>query len=125
MKAVFPLLVFLSVSSAFARLGETLDECKARYGEVIRIENEFRPDYPQYCFQLGNIEIRVRLLNGRSGQEIFHGVDTAMTPSQIAEILNANRDAIDGQNSYSRESNILTISTAAFDKAFKAPGTGF
>jgi hypothetical protein len=135
--------------SSFARLGETLDECKARYGDVARTEYS-REDYPQYCFLKGNIEIRVRLLSGVSAQEIFFGRDgNRMSQAQITEILQANSGGVEWRNAPPEDyaawnlvrsdgkahatydvmatinTDILTIETFEFRKAFNAPGTGF
>jgi len=92
------ILALCPLLSAVGRIGETLAECKIRYGEVVRIERS-REDYPQYCFRKGDIEIRVRLMKGRSGQEIFFGADGGhrMSQSQIDEILSANSNGLTWQ----------------------------
>jgi hypothetical protein len=142
------------VTSSGARIGETLPECKARYGNVIRVELS-RPDYPQYCFRKGDIEIRVRLLNGRSGAEVFTGKYGRMSQAQISEMLAANSGGFEwkqaapenfDKETYSAQwrllrsdgiahaeyvsmahlaSDILTIETSDFQKVFRAAGTGF
>jgi hypothetical protein len=84
---------------ADGRLGETLEECKVRYGEVVWIERSSE-DYPQYCFRKGDIEIRVRLVNNRSGEEIFTAAyEHRMSQSQIDEILAANSNGSTWQRS--------------------------
>ncbi len=143
---VFTFMFFSPI--ARGRLGETLDECQARYGELLRIESSFREDYPQYCFRKGDIEIRVRLLNGKSGQEIFFVAEGGnISQSQISEILTANSQGaswndvpIESTDSYPpiwkklRSDGLakacyspptLMLETFEFQKAWNAKGTGF
>ena len=143
---------------AEARLGETVEECTARYGNVISIKSEGPPDFPQYCFRKGDVEIRVRFLNKISGQEIFYGAeDGQLSESEVSQILTANkqgstwgaitptRQAQDKEHyavawmmlrsdglaraQYvvlaSNHSNVLTIETVAFLKAWDAKASGF
>lgn len=90
MKTFFA-VIFLSytVSGAFARLGETLDECQARYGVMIGTDMS-RSDYPAYVFRKDGIEIRVRLYNGKSAQEIFFGITSELSAEKIQQIDRAN-----------------------------------
>lgn len=65
-------LTFLISRVCLARIGETLDECTARYGPMQKIDNavgKFYSDYPEHCFTFQNILIRIRFLNGKSAQE--------------------------------------------------------
>lgn len=89
MKTVVPFLLLLFASTGFARIGETLDECQSRYGVMISTDMT-RPDYPAYVFRKDGIEVRVRLLNGKSAQEIFFGIGTEMKHLQIQQIETAN-----------------------------------
>jgi hypothetical protein len=50
---------------AFARIGETLDECKSRYGSAGQIAAD------QFTFQSGQLSIVVHIRNGRPVQEDF------------------------------------------------------
>jgi hypothetical protein len=137
---------------AAGRLGETLEECKVRYGEVVSIERSSEA-YPQYCFRKGNIEIRVRLVNNRSGEEIFTAAyEHRMSQSQVDEILAANSNGSTWQRMPSKEDkykfsafwsradrqgyaqhnvyaqinrDVLILETVEFYKAFQAPGSGF
>jgi hypothetical protein len=152
MKSIYCLtaLSLLYSPSCFARLGDTLAECKARYGAVVRVDRN-REDYPQYCFLKGNVEIRVRLLNDKSGSEVFFVRGVAfLSQSQIDEILAANsagfqwkpasppvggyrpRWSMIREDGLARadyfalsSSDTLILQTLEFEKAFKAPGTGF
>jgi hypothetical protein len=89
MKMFLPLVLFLCASPAFARIGETLEECQARYGVMIGTDMT-RSDYPAYVFRKEGIEVRVRLYNGKSAQEIFFGIGTEMKPAQIQQIESVN-----------------------------------
>jgi hypothetical protein len=137
-----------SAVTCSARLAETFEECQARYGLLVKVENGSRADYPQYCFQKDGIEIRIRFLNAHSGQEIFTGSAGAMSDLAIADILNANgqgstwssttvghaRVYIRADNKaiaqYTRRKDgrghaSLTLETTEFKQTFQAPGTGF
>lgn len=84
-QAIFA-LALLSSPNSWARLGETFDEIRARYGFVVRIDNG---DYPQYFFQKDGIEICVRFVNGKSAQEIFSAA-VSNVQTVLPEVLNAN-----------------------------------
>jgi hypothetical protein len=122
------------------------------------MKSESRPDFPQYCFRKGDVEIRVRFLNNISGQEVFYRAEGGpLAESQISEMLAANkqgstwgvstptRQAEDKEHyaiawmmlrsdgsaraQYvrlaSNHSDVLTIETVAFLKAWDAKGGGF
>jgi hypothetical protein len=115
-----------------ARIGETLDECQLRYGVMLRVESKFRPDYPQYVFKKGDIEIRVRLYNGLSAQEIFGAANRELTFNERREIERANEEVkgietVSAHKYFSELHNdILAITTKEFHKVFGEAGqTGF
>ncbi|MDA7888777.1 hypothetical protein N9A86_05295, partial [Akkermansiaceae bacterium] len=56
MKALLILLTLASV--CYGRLGETLDECKARYGKPVKVEKT-QAGLPRYFFKKNNFEIAV------------------------------------------------------------------
>ena len=92
MKTLLPVILVLSLlsgSTSFARIGETLEECQARYGTMIGTDMT-RSDYPAYVFRKEDVEIRVRLYNGKSAQEIFFGIGKELTFVQIQQIRAAN-----------------------------------
>ncbi|MEN3369964.1 MAG: hypothetical protein V7609_2107 [Verrucomicrobiota bacterium] len=131
---LLPLLVVMMVSSpAAARIGETFEECQQRYGILMRVDSQFHPDYPQYCFKLGEIEILVRFYNGRSAEEIFtrSDADGDLTAAQTDEIVRSNRESSKEEIRWdlkkaSRYSDMLVITTLEFYKIFrKDQGTGF
>jgi hypothetical protein len=120
-------------STASARIGETLDQCQVRYGVMVRVESGVRQDYPQYCFQKGDVEIRVRLYNGASAQETFLALHGKLTAAQIDEITQSNSESVTGKPVTmvrkippGLRSKALIITTAEFHKVFyKDAGTGF
>jgi hypothetical protein len=129
MKMFLPLVLFLCGSSAFARIGETLEECQTRYG-VMQSVNMRRSDYPMYIFRKGDIMIGVRLYNGKSAQEVFIGDGKQITTNQISEITRANYDPkvevhIETKYSDDLKSNALFIITKEFEKVFGELETGF
>lgn len=82
---LFPLLC---LSTAFARIGETLDECEARYGSKT---GSVAAD--QITFQRGGITIIVRVRDGRSIQEDFAPeAGGRLSESQIEQLLNENAE---------------------------------
>src|SRR5437016_4433859 len=94
MKKLVPLILFLSASASFGRIGETLDECQARYGAMIGTDMS-RSDYPAYAFRKDGVEIRVRLYNAKSAQEIFFGINSELSLAQIHQIQSANFSGAD------------------------------
>jgi hypothetical protein len=120
-------------STVSARIGETLDQCQVRYGVMVRVESRVRPDYPQYCFQKGNVEIRVRLYNGFSAQETFLPLRDKLTAGQIEEIQQSNSQAATGKEviqevrkDHNTHSNHVVITTTEFHKVFgQDRGSGF
>jgi hypothetical protein len=116
-----------------ARIGETLDQCQLRYGVMVRVETGKRQDYPQYCFQKGNVEIRVRLYNGFSAQEAFRSLQGKLTAGQIEEIEASNSQAATGKEviqevrkDHDTHSNHVVVTTTEFHKVFgQDRGSGF
>jgi len=66
MKLLFFAGSLIFATCAFARIGETLDECKSRYGSS---SGQIASD--QFSFRRGHINIVVHLRNGRSVQEDY------------------------------------------------------
>ena len=98
------LAVFTAPRLCSARIGETLGECEIRYGVMLKVISHSWPDYPEYCFKLGDCEIRVRLYKGVSAQEAFHIPGRMLTNYQVQEILRKN-----GAGSEKITSNHFTI----------------
>jgi hypothetical protein len=125
------LLAFSSPMSA--RIGETLDQCQLRYGVMVRVEAGKRQDYPQYCFQKGDVEIRVRLYDGFSAQETFVPLHGKLSAGQIEEIEASNSREATGKEvtqelrkDHDTHSNHVVVTTAEFQKVFQENrGTGF
>lgn len=67
MKCIFAwiMCVFLSAISAEARLGETLAQCKVRYGEPKSITDSIISGYKDYVFEKNGIRILVTFMNGK------------------------------------------------------------
>jgi hypothetical protein len=124
-----------SLNSALcqARIGETLDECTARYGPMLKIENatgKFFSDYPQHCFSFEGVLIRVRFLQGHSAQEEFYS-SYSLSSEKRAEIVKNNSKRITGtdvvvENEYFGDGGKVTITSKEFDKLIRAEhGPGF
>ena len=93
---IFAAVMLTLCKPAVARLGETLQECEARYGTLLRtMHNRESAEFPLHLFQKGNIAISVIFLDGRSVREDFVPVEDdpkPMTDAQIDEILTANSE---------------------------------
>lgn len=115
---------------ALARIGETLDQCQLRYGVMLRVnvgDGKFHPEYPQYCYQMGDIEIRVRLYNGVSAEEVFFAADNTkkLTGLQKQQIRGANEDS--GKTVIWTEIDkygIFAVTTEEFYKILHSDKTG-
>jgi hypothetical protein len=85
----FSLSVALFAQPSFARLGETLDECEARYG--------FRNGQigaNAYTFNQDHILITVVFKNDRSVCEMYTSeASSSMSEEQVLDILNTNSSA--------------------------------
>jgi hypothetical protein len=83
MKALLLVLLFLCspLLTAFGRIGETYQQCIARYGFTSGVDMR-RADYPLYTFRVQltpwltteAVEVGVRFYNGKSAQEIYEAV---------------------------------------------------
>lgn len=127
---LFAVLLAFSIPSASARIGETFEECQARYGLLQKVESKFRPEYPQMCFKMGDVEIRVRFYKGVSAQENFTIDGRMLTTFQMDEIRRTNNsgpDVVWTHHFFSElNSDVLTVTTREFAKVFeKDAGTGF
>jgi hypothetical protein len=128
-----PLMIALPCE---ARIGETLEECQTRYGILLRVnvDQSFHPEFPQYCFKLGDVNIRVRLYNGKSAQELFYCEGKLLTQQHVDEILESNRRTVGAPeltwgSQYmpgSYREDILVVTTKEFAKILhKEDGSGF
>jgi hypothetical protein len=82
------LVALLAAISAEARIGETLDECKARYEGPT---GQLAPD--QFTFRRGHITIIVHVRDGRSIQEDFAPESGAvMSEAEMAGFLQENSE---------------------------------
>jgi hypothetical protein len=123
MKKMLLVLTFLVSRVCLARIGETLDECTARYGPMQKIDNavgKFYSDYPQHCFTFQNILIRVRFLNGKSAQEEFYSSVFLDDYAKAQEIRSSNSKKQTGKDVVvTSEGRRLTITTKEFDALMK------
>lgn len=124
-------LLFLGVTAdiGYARIGETLDECTARYGPMQKIENatgKFYSEHPQYCFTFEGVLVRVRFLNNRSAQEDFYSSGFLDDYAKVEEVKNANSKKETGIDvNVAHDGRRLTITTKEFDALMKRElGTG-
>ena len=89
MKFFFVVLTALIIvtTSARARIGETFDECKSRYGQP----DQLAPD--QFKFNRSSIAIIVRIRNGRSVQEDFVPESGGtLTDNDVSQLLQENAE---------------------------------
>lgn len=121
------------VSTATARIGETLDQCQLRYGVMTHVVAGKHQDYPQYCFQKGDVEIRVRLYNSLSAQETFLPLRGHLSAGQVEEIEASNNQKYAGKEviqelrkNRQTHTEYFVVTTAEFHKVFAEPrGSGF
>ncbi len=86
MKLLFVAGFLIFSTCALARIGETLDECKSRYGSP---SGNLAAD--QITFKSGHVSIVVHVRNGRSIQEDFAPESgTTLSDSEVSEILQEN-----------------------------------
>ena len=96
MKRLLPLaLVLLSgLTTSFARIGETVEECVARYGPVVeRLPAKIKESDPQSCvFSKSGITIIAEFKAGKAWQHTYRmaGLDEA----SVSKLLEA--EAVDG-----------------------------
>jgi hypothetical protein len=145
---LFIALVFLNAAAAtcFARLGETMEECQARYGAIMAVETDAKRGVPIYCFQKDDVKVRTWFLNGRSACETFGRDQGKLGDMYIADILAGssegstwNATKVGDATSYARAdgkatarhmrfpdlgSDVLMIETVEFERLSKG-GTGF
>ncbi len=128
--AILGIWIVLSVSS-WARLGETLDQLKGRYGMAIRqlvlpASTSVSGD-DRFLFRKTGFEINVVVLQGVSAKEIFHksnGED--LQPEEVQTLLAANAQAqiwkpldavtwqrADGAQAVLKSNKYLTVQTKA------------
>ena len=127
---VIGLAIFTAPGLCSARIGETLGQCEIRYGVMLKVISHSWPDYPEYCFKLGDVDIRVRLYKGVSAQETFHIPGRMLTNHQVEEILHKNGAGTEKITSHHitlpDHSDVLIVGTREFEKIFrKDMGTGF
>jgi hypothetical protein len=80
-------LTIASVCTLNARIGETLEQCKARYSAVGQLGTD------EFKFRQGHINIIVHVRNGRSIQEDFAAEGgTSLSESDFAELLQENSE---------------------------------
>lgn len=80
-------IALLLGSNLFARIGESLDECKLRYGSA----GQVAPD--EYKFNRGHVAIFVHIRNGRSIQEDYAPESgDSFTQSDFDELLAENSE---------------------------------
>jgi hypothetical protein len=118
--AVMTISVMTAPNMCFARIGETMDECQQRYGAVMSVVSGDRQDYPQFCYRMGEVNIRIRFYNGKSAQEIFNVDGRRLTDGERDLIRNGNTssDAVWSAHSISENEDMIVITTREFEKIF-------
>jgi hypothetical protein len=79
--------IVLFTTTAFARLGETLEECKSRYSSTGQIAAD------QFTFRTGHVNVVVHVRNGRSIQEDFApDGGSVLSESDFTQLLQENSE---------------------------------
>jgi hypothetical protein len=89
------LLVVFFPFAAWARIGETLQECETRYGELIGepAVNEITAEAKDYDFEDAAMVVAVTILNGKAVEIVFFRKDKApLNDKERDLILEANKD---------------------------------
>jgi hypothetical protein len=89
MKAiVFSLLLFPAIASA--RIGENIDQCRARYGKEISVS----PETKSLLFQKGDFSILITFNGGKATtlmiSRLFQGNSSSISSAQIESLLSSN-----------------------------------
>ena len=137
-----------SATTSWARINETYDQIRARYGYAVHIDFQPQANYPLYIFEKDGVTIGVRFLDGKSAQEIYTGAG-ANTDFAAADVLAANAQGyawspltVGRSSSYARADGaataqytrpsktsndpaVLVVQTSEFNQLFNAPGLGF
>lgn len=84
--SIASLAILLSGFSAFARLGETPNQCQMRYGSSTGQSG------PYFTYYKDHFDIMVLFRDGKSVEETFFIVGAVLSEENISEFLNANSD---------------------------------
>ncbi|HSI86665.1 MAG: hypothetical protein ACAI35_06830 [Candidatus Methylacidiphilales bacterium] len=111
MKYCIALLVLLSVQCAFARLGENLDECKARYGMFAKQGQANVAEAKFYVFQKKGIDVNVIIWKNKcvsisytkSGGGGFTPTEVDLLQHSNAENQTWTSEEKDGMVNYTRK----------------------
>jgi hypothetical protein len=85
------LLLFLLPCIASARIGETIAECRIRYGKEVKASSETR-----LWFKKGDFLVEIDFLDGKASMLMINrlkdenGLDLSITPRQIDALLKSN-----------------------------------
>jgi hypothetical protein len=98
MRPIFAVLFFvvaLGFLPAAARVGETLDQCKKRYGKATPIPQvydfgEQAKDLAYYNFEKNGIEIQIGFLNGIASDLSFHHHADAASDASVPNLTTPN-----------------------------------
>ena len=141
------LSLLASATPSWARLNETFDQIRTRYGYAVHINFQPRADYPLYLFQKDGMTIGVRFVDGKSAQEVYKG-SIATLGSVAADALNTNSQGyawtpltIRESTTYERSDGtaiahyrpsrgtpnaaVFVLQTSEFTNLFGAPGNTF
>ena len=137
-----------SATTSSARINETYDQIRARYGYAVHVDFQPQANYPLYIFEKDGLTIGVRFLDGKSAQEIYT-TSGANTDFAAADVLAANAQGYSwspltvGQStSYERADGaataeytsppeasnapaVLVVQTSAFNQLFNSSDLGF
>jgi predicted aminopeptidase len=86
---VVALLVLVAPLCTFARIGETLAQCKARYGDVV-IEGNADMDLPVKLFKKLDLNIAVHFYQERADFIVYLKGDEAFSRTEFDTLIKAN-----------------------------------
>lgn len=89
------LFLMLAISPTWARLGETAEECDARYGKPTTVEKE-SDGIPNRTYQYGDFLVKVAFIDGKSVCEEFKKTGkNLLTMEEAQRLLEVNKQGSD------------------------------
>lgn len=84
-------LAALAITPAYARIGETEDECTKRYGKPTSHEHSDNPPSDCTVYETGRFQVKAYFLNGHAEALLVHTRDhSPFCQDELDVIMNAN-----------------------------------
>jgi hypothetical protein len=122
---LLPVLLCLTLIPAQARLGETLEQCTARYGDVVSTNADAIGE-KGVVYQKNGYIIAVVIFNGRAARETFGKINgNALSDNEMKTLLDSesssgnlwlDHDNNDAHQTWVREDNAVAL----YDKTVNA-----